>query len=49
MNQRTYVMIRSRGCRLGISRPEITEMQVMNVQTKGLKVFPEISYVKEIT
>ena len=42
-------MLGNRGCRLGISRPEITEMQAkaiftaaMNVQKKGFKVFPEI-------
>jgi pyruvate, orthophosphate dikinase len=42
-------MLGHRGCRLGITYPEITEMQAraiieaaLNVQKKGKKVFPEI-------
>ena len=42
-------MLGDRGCRLGISRPEITEMQAkailtaaMNVAKKGIKVYPKI-------
>ncbi len=42
-------MLGHRGCRLGISYPEITEMQcraifeaACNVQKEGIKVFPEI-------
>ena len=42
-------MLGDRGCRLGISRPEITEMQAkailtaaMNVAKRGIKVYPKI-------
>ncbi len=42
-------MLGHRGCRLGITYPEITEMQAraiieaaLNVSAKGIKVFPEI-------
>ena len=42
-------MLGHRGCRLGITYPEITEMQTraiieaaLNVKAKGVKVFPEI-------
>ncbi len=42
-------MLGHRGCRLGITYPEITEMQAraiieaaLNCQAKGIKVFPEI-------
>ena len=42
-------MLGHRGCRLGITFPEITEMQTraileaaISVKKKGIKVFPEI-------
>ncbi len=47
--QESNPMLGHRGCRLGISFPEITEMQTraiieaaIEVQDKGMKVFPEI-------
>ena len=49
-------MLGNRGCRLGISRPEITEMQAkailtaaMNVAKKGVKVYPKIMIPLAIT
>ena len=43
-------MLGHRGCRLGITYPEITEMQTraiieaaLNCQARGIKVFPEIT------
>ena len=49
-------MLGNRGCRLGISRPEIREMQAkailtaaMNVAKKGVKVYPKIMIPLAIT